>query len=73
LARGSKIEDGGWRDDALRNLVEDRGWRIARTGKRDLLSSSLHPRLVCTHEAVPEEVYLNLDDYAREFRKIFGL
>jgi iron(III) transport system substrate-binding protein len=24
-------------------------------------------------KAVPKEVYLNLDDYAREFRKIFGL
>ena len=24
-------------------------------------------------KAVPKEVYLNLDEYAREFRKIFGL
>jgi len=24
-------------------------------------------------KAVPKEVYLHLDDYAREFRKIFGL
>jgi len=23
--------------------------------------------------AVPKDVYLNLDEYAREFRKIFGL
>jgi hypothetical protein len=24
-------------------------------------------------KAVPKEVYLGMDDYAREFRKIFGL
>jgi len=24
-------------------------------------------------KAVPKEVYLHLDDYAREFRQIFGL
>jgi hypothetical protein len=40
-------------------------------GNKKMRSSILHPRFI--HTAVPKEVYLNLDDYAREFRKIFGL